>query len=282
MGKPTRRQFLQYALGTAGLAMVGCSKKTDSNKSSTKEPTIICEMFDIDSKLQTRFLEEIISEHPQVIAFGENHPPEGYTGRDSFGEFMRLLPRLSELGYKELVLEGFPYDLKSWNMYMEPSSIDVNRYLSIFERLPISNPLMVQVLAKKYGVNIHGVSPLKEGNISDTAQLIDNKSKEKVKQLISEGKKVLAYNGRLHVLCRGDTQFGCPSYGKELFSRIGNKYLEVQLFIPEIRELRDPGEFDLFPDLPDSNYFSKRYLYVREKVPDSLNRIRLYFKKQEK
>ncbi|MFA5363253.1 MAG: hypothetical protein WC335_08490, partial [Candidatus Omnitrophota bacterium] len=192
------------------------------------------------------------SSSPQVISFGEVHPPEGLpleqTALYRFSN--EILPVLVEEGFHDLVCECFfvDTDQKEFDYYWQtgkltPEKTPVLSFAVSSVNVPEESMYLLETIRKLKNqgkeITIHGgFSSVEDSFSSDDdlrADLIRQATFGKVEALREEGKRVVTYNGEAHNMIK-PLSYNMPrdiSFGDDLYAQLGDKYCSVFLFVPE-------------------------------------------------
>ncbi|MDP8253582.1 MAG: hypothetical protein P9X27_04185 [Candidatus Kaelpia aquatica] len=234
------------------------SGETDPLSIRTVEPTHLSADAAIDEILQ--------NSSPQVIAFGEIHPSEegGESTTTSLVHFSdEILPRLIAAGYHDFVIEYFladtpqeEFDFYFDNGYISPDITpflwDTARYAKDSDGLTYFLEKARELRNQGIDITIHGgfitstdIDRVLLGEIEedDVPIMIANVTQTKIEELVTQGKKVVAYNGSIHndiepmVSAEHDSEFHKrlleESFGDDLRALLGENYLEIDLIVPE-------------------------------------------------
>ncbi len=189
---------------------------------------------------------------PVVIAFGDEEyrtaTMDGPLPRQSMTRWLadHMIPRLSQKGFKDIVVEFFPDD-PTLQAELDAYAANPTAYPSSFPRLSeivrrMGDPGLPKLLetCRKYGVRVHGgrgswvqlnqFMMNIESEILGAARVIRDSTLGKVRALRAEGRKVALWNGYLHNDVRPRGRWAEISFGDELHQETSGRYLEVDLF----------------------------------------------------
>lgn len=201
-------------------------------------------------------VQPILALHPQVIAFGEFHPSNGYdyrTAKVAFAE--EILPLLAQEGIKNLIIEQIlndPMIISELDRFYKTGKLgaDATPLLwSTFEHYTDRDDLIkILIAARKLGIRIHpGGMTLAQAQetifrdnwcCNSEIQLrgwhyAEQAARSQIKNLLKEGVRFAIYNGVKHhnLVAEHVTEAeGGTNYGEYLSQTLGNKYSEVELY----------------------------------------------------
>lgn len=227
-----------------------------------------------------KIIENILKTYsPKVIAFGEIHfdceikANKKATVKSTLEYFAeKVLPKLKKYGYKDLVLEFLLDDRRvedELNYYRETGSLNKEKtpiLLKMTEICKLRGFKKLLSTARKLGIKLHSGGPtikeLKDPEIQkeihDTtkwgpksSQLTTENLREKITELIQQGKKVVSYSGLWH----NDIDPFVPesSFGDEFRQQLGDGYIEVDLMVRKqlIQLINSPEGCPPYPPLHD-------------------------------
>jgi hypothetical protein len=210
----------------------------------------------------------IAAKKPRIIAFGEYHPARDYEGKTTLEIFSRdILPILSHLGYKKIILEPLYAGLSVAEYRLYKNNFSHNSTLINDNLLRVKDSQGLKACldeADRLAVSVYGAWPYGKENSFRVIQIGGRVNPEKLaaleilsfakmltlniisisKQLIMQGDKILIYGGGMHNQCLPEIE--ALSFGKPFFKKqFGRKYLEVQLM--------NRPQAEIIPKLVDSS-----------------------------
>ena len=192
----------------------------------------------------------IMAGDPQVVAFGEVHKTDKLSYQSTSTHFANeILPLLPQYGITDLVLEAIPDDPRldaELANFMKTGVITYNSQLGQWLDGPDRcGYLAILEQARKSGITIHGghlslaeapnafqVGALYDRDPDGVTREIRDHTYNKIKKLVSEGKRVASFGGMRHNNIKPAPQDTDASYGDELRQEIGSRYREVDLLVP--------------------------------------------------
>ncbi len=190
-------------------------------------------------------VEAIFSFSPDLkaISFGEIHKDTASNLVSSMHYFaISVLPVLAKHGIKDIAWEFLPYSEKAASEVAEFNrSSKLGPFLSKQWAFNEDYCELLKMLeqARSLGVSLYGINPSGSAeqslNTSNQAELISKKTIEIAHRLLDAGKKVATYTGAQHnnltPLNEEETDW---SFGSDLRTYTHGKYVEVDIYVPEL------------------------------------------------
>jgi len=254
---PERRRFLQLSIaaGIAGFLGPSCTLSQSQavrlplpeNTQAPSPPEISPFEHAIKSALN-----QIFSNSPKVVAFGEIHKTDLLNYPSTALRFAEIiLPHLPEYGIKDLVIEFLPDDPvidAELALFREKGRIsnetpNIRSWMDGPEYCGIRKILEV---ARVQNITLHGgnLSLAEVPNVSllgdmvaqdleGIANRVGKHTLQRIQRILDQGRPVASYGGMRHNNINPSAADVQASYGDELVTQLGDKYVEVDLLVPE-------------------------------------------------
>ena len=200
-------------------------------------------------------IKSIFSNQPKMVAFGEIHKNDKLSYKSTAAHFAEdILPHLPDHGIKDLVVGFLPDDAvidAELEIFMKRGTLglDTPNMFDWMDGPDLCGKLAILKVARAKGIRVYGghlslteapdpykVSSMYDSDPEKFADLVRQHTAQKAQAVLDQGKAVATFGGMRHNNHDPLKEDAQASYGDEFAAQLGNKYVEVDLLVPELSE----------------------------------------------
>jgi hypothetical protein len=233
-----------------------------------------CRLFDTPRKA----FEAVLADRPRVLAIGESHAPKGQEGVASVAKRFtnELLPALDGRA-SDILVEAMapPQGCKAKTEQVrtkqkvvteQQASTNQSEYLTLGNEAKRRG--IIPDLLRPTCADLDAIERAGDDAIAVSLTTIARLTKGKVSELVDgnakrgEDKIVVTYGGALHNDIEPSTERAAWSFGPDLSTKVGGRYVELDVFVREFIQDGDSWQkFEWFKHFDRERYADKAVLF---------------------